>query len=67
MLTFCDRFKEIEARLSDKGVIVGNRIALTPASADYAQVINVEDYELKKTRKNGQKIKVTKPKAMASE
>lgn len=66
MLTFCDRFKEMEARLSDKGVVVGNRIALAPPSADYAQVINIEDYECRETQ-SSHKAKAVKPKTMASE
>lgn len=46
MTRFCGVFKEIEQRLLAKGIVVGDRIALAPPSADYAQIINVEDYEL---------------------
>lgn len=66
MLIFCDRFKEMEARLSDKGVIVGNRIALAPPSADYAQIINLEDYHLK-ARQGSKKTRAVKPKTRTAE
>ena len=29
-----------------KGIIVGNRIALMPPTADYAAIINVSDYDV---------------------
>ena len=46
METFCGEFAEFERRLRDKGVIVGDRIALSPPTADYAAIINVTDYEV---------------------
>lgn len=46
METFCGEFAEFERRLRDKGVIVGDRIALSPPTADYAAIINVSDYEV---------------------
>lgn len=66
MNTFCDRFKEMEARLSDKGVIVGSRIVLAPPSADYAQVINVKDYKLQEKHEQ-KKARRAQSKTMASE
>lgn len=44
METFCGEFSEFERRLSEKGVIVGSRIALFPPSSEYAAIINVDDY-----------------------
>ena len=29
-----------------KGIVVGNRIALSPPTADYAAIINVNDYDI---------------------
>lgn len=68
MIAFCDHFKEVEQRLADKGVIVGDRIALAPSSTDYAQIINVNDYELVQQEKKQQsevKSKASQPKASA--
>ena len=45
MESFCDDFSEIEKRLEAKGVVLKNRMALLPPSEDYAQIINVSDYE----------------------
>ena len=42
---FCDDFSEIEKRLEAKGVVLKSRLALLPPSEDYAQIINVSDYE----------------------
>lgn len=46
MESFCGGFTEFERRMKEKGVIVGNRIALMPPTADYAAIINVSDYEM---------------------
>ena len=46
MESFCSEFAEFERRMKEKGVIVGNRIALMPPTADYAAIINVSDYEV---------------------
>lgn len=46
METFCGEFAEIERKLREKGVVVGSRIAMSPPSAEYAAIINVDDYEL---------------------
>lgn len=46
MESFCSEFAEFERRMKEKGVIVGNRIALMPPTADYAAIINVNDYEM---------------------
>ena len=45
MHRFCDHFHAIEERLAQKGVIMGNRIMLAPPSSEYAQIINLGDYE----------------------
>ncbi len=46
MKTFCGEFSEFEKRMKGKGIIVGNRIALMPPTADYTAIINVSDYEV---------------------
>lgn len=46
MVSFCDDFAEIERRLNERGVCIKNRIALSPPSATYAQVINIHDYDV---------------------
>ena len=46
METFCGEFAEFERRLKERGVIVGNRIALSPPSVEYAAIINVNDYDV---------------------
>ena len=46
METFCGEFAEFERRMLAKGIVVGNRIALSPASAEYAAIINVNDYDV---------------------
>ncbi len=45
MNAFCRDFKEIEARLAARGVCLDKRLALTPPSTAYAQIINLRDYE----------------------
>lgn len=52
MVIFCERFSELEKRLARKGVKLGKRIALTPPSADYAQIINSTEYTLKENQEN---------------
>ena len=46
MEAFCGEFAEFERRMLDKGIVVGNRIALLPATAEYAAIINVNDYNV---------------------
>lgn len=46
MESFCDDFSEIEKRLEAKGVVLKSRLALLPPSEDYAQIINVSDYQI---------------------
>ena len=46
--TFCEKQKEIEARLEEKGVLVGKRISVLPPDGAYAQIINISDYEMEK-------------------
>lgn len=68
METFCGEFSEFEKRMKAKGVIVGNRIALMPPTADYAAIINVSDYEVE-TGKQITEMKVTtkRKKAVAAQ
>lgn len=63
MESFCDDFKEIEKRLLAKGVILAERIALLPPSAEYAQIINTSDYEIKG---EAEKLKVKKQRRTAA-
>ena len=46
MEAFCGEFAEFEKRLRTKGIVLGNRIAMSPPSADYAAIINVNDYNI---------------------
>ena len=46
MESFCSEFSEFENRMLAKGIVVGNRIALSPPTADYAAIINVNDYDI---------------------
>lgn len=64
METFCADFEEIERRLAAKGVVLKNRIRLSPPTADFAQVINIDDFNdvshknvVTKTRKAAKKPK----------
>lgn len=49
MKSFCGEFAEFERKLRERGVIIGNRIALSPPSAEYAAIINVNDYDVKES------------------
>ena len=61
MEAFCSDFAEIERRLAERGVILKNRIRLSPPVAEYAQVINVTDYSTVTTKSSpNQKRKVNK-------
>ena len=44
MEAFCSEFAEIEQRLRNKGVCLGRRIAISPPTAEYAAIININDY-----------------------
>ena len=46
MEAFCTSFEEVEKRLTARGVVLRNRIAMLPPSEEHAQIINVEDYQL---------------------
>lgn len=46
MESFCRDFHEIEERLSARGVILNNRLSMAPPEEAYAQIINLNDYEL---------------------
>ncbi len=58
MLHFCDKFKDMEKRLADKGVLVGKRVALSPPTADYAQIINTQDYKIITSEKEHRERKI---------
>ncbi|MGN0538070.1 MAG: hypothetical protein ACI4M3_08860, partial [Acutalibacteraceae bacterium] len=45
MCTFCGDYYEIERRLRKKGIIT-KRISILPPDAQYAQIINVSDYNM---------------------
>lgn len=63
METFCGEFAEFEKRLCAKGIVLGNRIAMSPPSADYAAIINVNDYNIT-ADKQFSEISVTHKKKM---
>lgn len=46
MTGFCGDFQEIEKRLKEKGVVLANRISMLPPVEDYAQIININGYEM---------------------
>lgn len=46
MTEFCGDFQEIEKRLKAKGVVLANRISMLPPVEDYAQIINISEYEM---------------------
>lgn len=46
MVEFCDEFPEIESRLKEKGVVLMNRISMLPPAEEYAQIINVSDFNM---------------------
>ncbi len=46
MEAFCKDFKEIEQRLSERGVVLDSRLSMAPPEEAYAQIINYTDYEL---------------------
>ncbi len=46
MTGFCGDFQEIEKRLKEKGVVLANRISMLPPVEDYAQIINISEYEM---------------------
>ena len=45
MRSFCGKFREFERRLADRGV-TAEHISLLPPEAEYAQVINISDYDM---------------------
>ncbi len=45
MESFCGSFSEFEKRLAKKGVI-SRHISILPPSSEYAQIINLNDYEI---------------------
>lgn len=46
MESFCGEFAVFEKKMLERGIVVGSRIALCPPSAEYAVVINEEDYDM---------------------
>lgn len=65
MERFCDGFAEIEKRLSEKGVVLKNRLATFPLSHEYAQIINTSGFDM--VRKSNLKKSVSKPKYLYRE
>ncbi len=63
MEAFCKDFKEIERRLSERGVILDSRLSMAPPEEAYAQIINYTDYELVEEYKE---VMAKKPKAQQS-
>lgn len=48
MESFCSLHKEIEEKLKQRGVVVKHRIQINPPSREYAQILNISEYEQKK-------------------
>ena len=46
MDNFCGKFAEFERRMLERGITVGDRIVLSPPAAEYASLINVNDFEV---------------------
>ena len=46
MNSFCDDFSDFERRLAEKGIVLSQRIKRLPPDAEYAQILNVNDYDL---------------------
>lgn len=46
MESFCKDFHKIEERLSARGVILNARLSMAPPEEAYAQIINLNDYQL---------------------
>jgi hypothetical protein len=46
MTAFCDDFKTIEEQLMARSIFVGERVSMAPPTADYASIININDYEI---------------------
>ena len=46
MVEFCDEFPEIERKLKEKSVVLMNRISMLPPAEEYAQIINVSDFNM---------------------
>lgn len=59
MHQFCDHFHVIEERLADKGVKMGSRVMLAPPSAEYAQIINLGDFDAVETSQQAAQRKQT--------
>ena len=64
MTAFCGEFAEFERRLRAKGVQLGTRVALAPPSAEYAAILNLNDYQIEadvqvQEMKTGAKKKTT--------
>lgn len=57
MDSFCTDFPAIEKRLSEKGVVLKERISMLPVSAEYAQIINTSDYDMSR---DAEKLKTEK-------
>lgn len=57
METFCDDFARVEAALKEKGVILNERVQLMPPSREFAQIINLNDFDVpsEKTAANQQR------------
>ena len=47
MIAFCDKFTEFEKRLAARGIVCKNRVSHLPPKAEYAQIINTSDYNIK--------------------
>ena len=49
MESFCADFKVFEEKLKAKGVAIKSRISMSPPAAEYAAIINIDDYNITTT------------------
>ena len=54
MTEFCSRFREIEGRLAEKGILAEKRLSLMPPDEAFAQIINTEDYILYQNKRENE-------------
>lgn len=58
MTNFCDDYKKIENKLKYKGISF-NHLSMLPAEEQFAQIINVNDYEMVKEVENFESVRQT--------
>jgi hypothetical protein len=49
MVSFCGVHTQVEQLLEERGIVLSRRIQKNPPSREYAQILNINDYEQKQT------------------